>query len=223
MRKIILMLLLSVFSLQFYAQNLNEENNFISDTVPSYISTSLSHEEIEVVQEIVRNFKWVDYSTLASFCVHPDWKKGYFDELKQCINIIETIRKKYQISEFVFPFPPVVGNMKLISFSSIQNTDDYHVKYLVWDKMEDHSIKLYLDLLLSKNNKNITLKHQDIKAESNIGMASFVSKYSEPMLLLYDNKTKILWGMLNGDIRVTKERSKMGISTRSILSIKTDW
>ena len=58
--------------------------------------------------------------------------------------------------------------------------------------------------------------------ESNIGRASFVSRYSEPMLL-YDDKTKAIWGMLNGDIHVTKERVSMGISTRSILTIKTDW
>lgn len=59
--------------------------------------------------------------------------------------------------------------------------------------------------------------------ESNIGRASFVSRYSEPMLLLYDDKTRAIWGMLNGDIHVTKERGSMGISTRSILTIKTDW
>lgn len=223
MRKIILMVLLSVFNLNFYAQNLCVENSYVSDTIPNYVNTSLSKDEIEVVQEIVRNFKWVDYSTIASLCIHPEWKNGYFKELKQCVNIIETMRKKYQISEFIFPFPPVIGNMKLISVSPIQNTDNYVVKYLVWDDMEDHSIKLYLDLLVSKNKKNITLKHGDIKVESNIGRASFVSRYSEPMLLLYDDKTRAIWGMLNGDIHVTKERGSMGISTRSILTIKTDW
>ena len=223
MRNIFLMLLLSAFSLQFYAQNVNEENTFISDTVPSYVSNSLSQEEMKVVQNIVRNFKCADYSTLVSFSIHPNWKKGYFDELKKCVNIIETMQKKYQISEFVFPFPPVIRNINVLSVSLIPNTDDYRVKYLVWDEMEDHSIKLYLELLFSKDKDNIILKRQEIKVESNMGMASFVSKYPKPMLLLYDNKKKILWGMLNGYIHVTHERGTMGISTRSILTIKTDW
>ena len=72
MRNIFLMLLLSAFSLQFYAQNFNEENTFISDTVPSYVSNSLSQEEMKVVQNIVRNFKCADYSTLVSFSIHPN-------------------------------------------------------------------------------------------------------------------------------------------------------
>lgn len=51
------MVLLSVFNLHFYAQNLCVENSYVSDTIPNYVNTSLSKDEIEVVQEIVRNFK----------------------------------------------------------------------------------------------------------------------------------------------------------------------
>lgn len=59
------MVLLFVFNLHSYAQNLCVGNSYVSDTIPNYVNTSLSKDEIEVVQEIVRNFKWVDYSNTA--------------------------------------------------------------------------------------------------------------------------------------------------------------